>query len=81
MMVDRQLNNSLKKLRNSYVDEGDFLRFPNGMILNFPFPDIDDIYEMYNDYLITCTLNVFTPLLVNTWMKYNPSFRPDTFNS
>ena len=49
MIMSRQLKESLVQMADRYSDEGDFLRFPNGIILNYPFSEIESIDEMYRD--------------------------------
>lgn len=49
LIMSRQLKYSLIEMAEKYTDEGDFLRFPNGMILNYPFSEIESIDEMYRD--------------------------------
>lgn len=56
LIMSDQLKQSLLQLVNTYEDEGDFLRFPNGIILNYPFSDIESMDEMYNEHdVITFT--------------------------
>lgn len=51
MVMSPQLKNSLFKLRNKCVFKGKeevFLQFADGIILNLPFSDLEDIDDMYN---------------------------------
>lgn len=50
LIMSPQLKESLMQMANKYDDEGNFLRFPNGIILNYPFSDIEDMDEMYSEY-------------------------------
>ena len=49
LMMSSQVKESLVEMAGRYSDEGDFLRFPNGIILNYPFSELDSIDEMYGD--------------------------------
>ncbi len=50
LIMSPQLKESLVHMANKYGDEGNFLRFPNGMILNYPFSDIEEMEERYQEY-------------------------------
>ena len=49
MVMCDMLKQSLIKMANKYENQGDFLRFPNGIILNFSFSEIDSIDDMYKN--------------------------------
>lgn len=50
LMMSRQVRESLTEMAGRYSDEGDFLRFPNGIILNYPFSELESIDEMYGEH-------------------------------
>lgn len=50
LIMSNELKLSLTEMAARFVDEGNFLRFPNGIILNYPFSDIEDLDDMYSDY-------------------------------
>jgi hypothetical protein len=49
LIMSKQVLESLMELMGKYEDEGDFLRFPDGTILNYPFSEIESIDEMYGE--------------------------------
>jgi hypothetical protein len=49
LQMSAQVLESLLELMDRYEDQGDFLQFPDGTILNYPFSDIESIDEMYGE--------------------------------
>ncbi len=49
LQMSSQVKESLLELMDRYEDQGDFLQFPDGTILNYPFSDIESIDEMYGE--------------------------------
>ncbi len=49
LIMSNELKLSLREMAQRYGDEGNFLPFPNGIILNYPFSDIDDMEDMFSD--------------------------------
>lgn len=50
LVMGSELRASLMEMVARYGDEGGFLNLPNGMILNLPFSDLEDMDDLYVDH-------------------------------